>query len=231
MGYSVVCSYAVKFNCFRHFMTHNFRTCMGALVMLLLHGLVFANPDPTPAAKKLLVVGDSLSAAYGLPRSSGWVALLAEQIKREAPSYAVVNASISGETLSGAWARLPALLKLHAPAVVVIELGGNDALRGLSLSQTRAALSSMVDAAKKSGARVLILPMKMPPNFGAAYATGFENIYPTVAKQYGAALAPFLMQDFAANPDFYQRDRIHPTTAAQPLMLKAVWPSLKPLLK
>jgi acyl-CoA thioesterase I len=203
------------------------------LIAIACLGLAFFSlPSAALAtAKNVLIVGDSLSAAYGLPRESGWVALLAAQIKQEAPAYAVINASISGETMSGAWQRLPALLKQHAPAVVVIELGGNDALRGLALSQTQGALNSMVLAAKKSGARVLLIPMKMPPNFGAAYTAGFEKIYPSVAKQHGAMLSPFILQDFAENPAFFQRDRIHPTVEAQPLMLKTVWPSLKPLLK
>ena len=184
--------------------------------------------------RKVLVLGDSLSAEYGLPRGSGWVSLLAQQLAQTAPSVTVVNASISGETTAGGRSRLPALLKQQAPSLVVIELGGNDALRGLALSMTRDNLMQMVQAAQAGGARVLLLGMQMPPNYGADMARQFAQVYAQVAQKTRCALVPFFLQGVADDPDplkWFQPDRIHPNAAAQPRMLAHVWPELKKQLK
>ncbi|HEX2331839.1 MAG TPA: arylesterase [Burkholderiales bacterium] len=197
---------------------------------MLLFVVLLAAPVAA-AEKSILVVGDSLSAAYGLPRDRGWVALLEERLKREHPDYIVVNASISGDTSGGGRARLKALLERHRPAVMILALGGNDGLRGLPPAQIRANLSAMIQDAQAQGARVLLLGVKMPPNYGEDYTKGFEAIFRDVAKTHRTALVPFLLEDFAEKPEFFQPDRIHPTEAAQPLMLERVWPALKPLLK
>lgn len=186
------------------------------------------------AAHKLLVLGDSLSAEYGLPRGSGWVALLQKQLSQSQPETTIVNASISGETTSGGRSRLPALLRVHQPSLVIIELGGNDALRGLSLDMTRENLAHMVRSVRATGARVLLLGMQMPPNYGADLTRQFAALYPAVAREDGAALVPFFLQGVADDPDplrWFQTDRIHPNEAAQPRLLANVWPELKKLLK
>ena len=185
-------------------------------------------------APALLVVGDSLSAEYGLARGSGWVALLEQRIRQEKLAFAVVNASISGDTTSGGRSRLGALLKQHAPKVVLIELGANDALRGLPLAMTQDNLAAMAAQAKAGGARVLIAGMQMPPNYGRRYGQDFAALFTTVAQNQGAALVPFLLKGVADGPDaeaMFQADRIHPKASAQPRMLDNVWPVLRPLLK
>jgi acyl-CoA thioesterase I len=182
----------------------------------------------------VLVVGDSLSAEYGLERGSGWVALLEQRLAAGKAARKVVNASISGDTTSGGRSRLPGLLEQHRPGIVVIELGGNDALRGLPLAMTQANLSAMARAAKDGGARVLIVGMQVPPNYGRSYAKEFAALFAEVAKAEGAALVPFLLKGVADGPDataMFQPDRIHPTAQAQPRMLDNVWPLLKPLLQ
>ncbi len=187
-----------------------------------------AAPAPT-----VLVVGDSLSAEYGLPRGSGWVALLEQRLAQSKPAGRVVNASISGDTTFGGRSRLPALLAQHRPTHVIIELGGNDALRGLALDATRANLEWMAQQSKKAGARVLLLGMQMPPNYGADYARRFTGLYAQVARAEKAALVPFFLKGVADGPDptrWFQADRIHPNTEAQPLMLNNVWPELKKIL-
>lgn len=181
----------------------------------------------------VLIVGDSLSAEYGLARGSGWVALLEKKLATEKPGMRVVNASISGDTTFGGRSRLPALLKQHQPRVVVIELGGNDALRGLSLDATRANLAWMAQQARQAGARVLLVGMQMPPNYGADYARRFAALYTEVARAEKTGLVPFFLQGVAdvADPTrLFQADRIHPTAEAHPLMLGNVWPELKKLL-
>ena len=185
------------------------------------------------AGRTLLVLGDSLSAEYGLPRGSGWVALLEQRLAREKRDVRVVNASISGETTFGGRSRLATLLAQHRPTHVIIELGGNDALRGLALDATRANLAWMTQQSKKAGARVLLLGMQMPPNYGADYARRFAGLYTQVARSEKAALVPFFLQGVADGPDptrWFQPDRIHPNAEAQPLMLDNVWPELKKLL-
>ena len=187
-----------------------------------------------PAARKVLVVGDSLSAEYGLPRGSGWVALLEARLVREGVAATVINASISGDTTAGGRARLPALLAQHKPGVVVLELGGNDALRGLPLASTQNNLAEMARAAKAVGARVLITGMAVPPNYGRQYGESFTAMFATVAKAEGAALVPFLLAGVADGPSadsMFQPDRIHPKAEAHPRMLANVWPVLRPLLR
>jgi acyl-CoA thioesterase-1 len=185
------------------------------------------------AQRRVLVVGDSLSAEYGIARGTGWVALLAQRIEREKIAAQVVNASVSGDTTSGGRSRLPALLKEHAPAVVVLELGGNDALRGLPLAMTEANLVAMASAARAAGARVLIAGMQVPPNYGRRYAEDFAALFARVAKAEGAALVPFLLAGVADGPDteaMFQSDRIHPRAEAHPRILANVWAVLGPLL-
>ena len=208
------------------------RHCTAAL--LCLGGVGSLVRAATPGGPKtLLVLGDSLSAEYGLPRGSGWVALLAQRLVLEHPGWQVSNASISGETTSGGRTRLPALLTQHRPRLVIIELGGNDALRGLSLQHTRDNLQAMVKACQAAGAQVLLLGMQMPPNYGADHAAAFEAIYRDVARSQRAALVPFFLRAIADRADigqWFQSDRIHPTAQSQPLMLDTVWPELKKLL-
>ena len=184
--------------------------------------------------RSILVVGDSLSAEYGLKRGSGWVALLEQRLKGEHIDAAVVNASISGDTTSGGRSRLAPLLREHHPTLVIIELGGNDALRGLPLDLTRANLIEMSRAASRAGAKVVLVGMQLPPNYGRSYGEEFAALFADVAKQERAALVPFLLKGVADGPQaehLFQSDRIHPTEAAHPVMLDNVWPVLKPLLK
>lgn len=181
----------------------------------------------------ILVVGDSLSAEYGLKRGTGWVALLERRLAGENIVARVVNASISGETTSGGRTRLPALLTQHKPTHVVIELGGNDALRGLPLNGTEDNLAQMTQAAQKAGARVLLVGMQVPPNYGSDYTKRFSGLFGKLARQYKAALVPFLLQGVADAPDaraLFQADGIHPRAEAQGKMLDNVWPELKKLL-
>jgi acyl-CoA thioesterase-1 len=181
----------------------------------------------------ILVLGDSMSAEYGLARGTGWVALLAQRLAQQKIAAEVVNASISGDTTAGGRARLPALLAQHRPGIVVIELGGNDALRGLPLQSTEDNLTAMAQAARQAGARVLLVGMQVPPNYGADYTRRFATLFQTVAQAQKAALVPFLLQGVADGPEptrLFQADRIHPTAQAQPAMLDNVWPALKKLL-
>jgi len=179
----------------------------------------------------VLVVGDSLSAAHNIPAHSGWVSLLEQRIRRDiAQPPAVVNASISGETTSGALTRLPGLLQKHRPAVVVIELGGNDALRGLTPVQLRANLERMIVLSRDAGAKVLLLGIDVPPNYGPAYRDRLRRSYSELADQYDTGLVPFLLEGVALEPGLMQSDGLHPTEKAQPRVLDNVWPALKPLL-
>ncbi len=185
------------------------------------------------ASPVLLVVGDSLSAEYGLKRGTGWVSLLEARLAQEKSPVRVVNASISGETTSGGRSRLPALLTQHQPRYVVIELGGNDALRGLPLTMTRDNLGWMTQAARQAGARVLLVGMQLPPNYGRDYGERFSELFVQVARQHQSAVVPFFLHGFANQPDaarYFQPDRIHPTEEAQPLMLATVWPEIRKLL-
>ena len=189
-----------------------------------------ARVAPHSASKTVLVLGDSLSAEYGLARGAGWVPLLERRIATTQTRAAIVNASISGETTSGGRARLQALLAKHRPDIVVIELGGNDGLRGLQLNATQTNLQAMIDMTKKSGARVLLLGMQIPPNYGGDYTRRFAGLYATLAKQTGVTLVPFFLEGLQTRPELFQADRIHPAAAAQSLLLDNVWPYLARLL-
>jgi len=205
-------------------------------------GLAHAADAIKPAAAGgkplVLVVGDSLSAEYGLTRGRGWVALLQQRIAQSksasARGFEAVNASISGDTTSGGRSRLPALLRQYKPAVVILELGGNDALRGLPLDATRVNLTEMARASKASGAKVVIAGMQLPPNYGRKYSDEFAALFGQVAKNEGAALVPFLLHGVADGPRadaMFQPDRIHPKEDAHPIILDNVWPVLQPLLR
>lgn len=182
------------------------------------------------APRTVLVMGDSLSAAYNLAPEQGWVALLGRKLKAEHPGWTVANASISGETTAGGASRIAAELARHKPAVVVIELGANDGLRGLPLEQTRANLDRMVSAAREAGARVLLVGMRLPPNYGPQYTQGFERNFVEVAEAHGAALLPFLLEPIAMDREAFQADNLHPVAEAQPRLMEHVWPALAPLL-
>ncbi|MEO8186082.1 MAG: arylesterase [Burkholderiaceae bacterium] len=178
----------------------------------------------------LLVLGDSLSAEYGLQRGQGWVQLLANRLQQDGSNYTVVNASISGDTTSGGRARLPALLKQHQPSIVIIELGGNDGLRGLPVARMQDNLTAMIRASQAAGARVVVVGIRMPPNYGREYTERFYGVFATVSKQHNAALVPFLLEGFSDSADFFQADRIHPSAQAQTRILQTVWPALEPMI-
>lgn len=185
------------------------------------------------SAPVILVVGDSLSAEYGLARGSGWVALLEQRLQRQRPGARVVNASVSGDTTAGGRSRLPALLERHRPDIVILELGGNDALRGLPLTTTRDNLRAMIRASRDAGARVLLLGMDMPPNYGERYRMEFRTAYADLAREEKTALVPFFLAGVADIPDaarYFQADRIHPNEQAQGRMLDNVWEMLRRLL-
>jgi len=198
-------------------------------------GLALAAGVPAPlfaqgAAPVLLVVGDSISAGYGLPAGAGWVDLLAARLKERGYPQRVVNASISGDTTAGGRARLPALLNQHRPTVVVVELGGNDGLRGGDLRAARENLDAIVTAIQRAGARVLIVGMRLPPNYGPVYTREFDALYRSVANAHKVPVLPYFFDGFGERNELFQQDRIHPTAAAQPLLLDNVWPVLAPLL-
>jgi acyl-CoA thioesterase-1 len=201
------------------------------LRLLLCGALVLFATSAYSASKTVLVLGDSLSAEYGLPRGAGWVALLQNRLQAEKIDANIINASISGETTSGGTSRLPALLSQHHPDLVIIELGANDGLRGLPLAATEANLERMIKVSRKAGAKVLLIGMRLPPNYGSDYTTKFFSLFANLAKSNHIALVPFLLEGVATRPDLFQADRIHPTAAAHPLILNNVWPVLKPLVK
>lgn len=185
---------------------------------------------------KILVLGDSLSAEYGIARGSGWVPLLQKQLSAANSPWQVVNASISGDTSSGGRARVEALLTTHQPKLLILELGANDGLRGLSLSSMQANLSAIVQAAQEQGAKVLILGVQIPPNYGPDYTKNFAKVFQDLAKKYSTALVPFFLEglfnaDGSAKPGSFQNDQLHPTAAAQPILLKSIWQELAPLLQ
>lgn len=182
------------------------------------------------AAPTILVVGDSISAAYGLPSGQGWVDLLQRKLTNEGFAYRVVNASITGDTTAGGRSRIGAALQAHKPEIVIIELGGNDGLRGAALAPVRANLEFMVDAVQKAGARAVLVGMQLPPNYGASYVRQFAALYSDVAKARNAGYVPFILQGFGDRPELFQADRIHPTVQAQPLMVENVWPELSRFL-
>ncbi len=201
------------------------------LKRVLLLCLMLCAPAAYSASKTLLVLGDSISAEYGLPRDSGWVSLLQTRLSDDTLPVSVVNASISGETTAGGLTRLPGLLQQHKPAVLIIELGGNDGLRGLSLAATQSNLREMIKSADRIGARVLLLGMRVPPNYGPDYSKRFAAMYQGLARERNVKLVPFLFAGLEDTERFFQQDRIHPNQRAQTVMLDNVWPSLRSLLK
>lgn len=201
-------------------------------IMALLLACVTHYAAPAYSAPKpMLVLGDSLSAEYGLPRGSGWVSLLGNRLRSEKFDVHLINASISGETTAGGKARLPTLLQQHKPAIVILELGGNDGLRGLALAATQANLREMIKLANTAGAQVLLVGMQVPPNYGPDYSKRFIALFQTLGKERGVRLVPFLLTGLDDMGKFFQPDRIHPNKEAQPIMLDNVWPGLKTLLK
>ena len=196
--------------------------------------LVFALVNPAgaeaPAPRTIVVLGDSLSAGYGIRIQEGWVNLLAQRIASEGYGYKVVNASVSGETTQGGLSRLPRVLQLHKPDVVLIELGGNDGLRGLPLATSRENLRRAIELARGAKARVLLVGMMIPPNYGQRYGQEFRDMFTSLAATHSVALVPFLLDQVALNPGLMQGDGIHANAKGQPQMLENVWPKLKPLL-
>ena len=198
---------------------------LGGLLMLAASASAYSAP------KTVLVLGDSLSAEYGLARGTGWVALMDQKLKKEKIDVAIVNASISGETTSGGRSRLPALLSQHKPDVVVIELGANDGLRGQPVAAAQANLKSMIEMSHKNKARVLLVGMRMPPNYGRAYTESFFGMYKGLAKQFKAPLVPFMLEGVADQPKLFQSDRLHPSAEAHPIILANIWPEFLALVK
>ncbi|MDQ0739372.1 arylesterase [Pseudomonas sp. W4I3] len=193
-------------------------------------GLALMCMAQNAAAGTVLIVGDSISAGFGLDTRKGWVALLEQRLKQEGFDDKVVNASISGDTSAGGLARLPAALAAHKPDVVVIELGGNDGLRGQPPAQLKQNLASMVQASQDSGAKVLLLGMQIPPNYGKRYVDAFAKVFGEVAEEKKVPLVPFFLEGVGGHPDLMQADGLHPAVAAQGKLLENVWPTLKPLL-
>ncbi|MGH8704774.1 MAG: arylesterase [Burkholderiales bacterium] len=183
------------------------------------------------AAPKILVFGDSLSSGYGIAERRGWVALLEERLRRERLDYIVVNASISGETTSGGRARLRKMLDEHRPAVVVLALGANDGLRGLPVGELKKNLAAMIEQSQKAGSRVLLVGMKLPPNYGPDYTRAFDGAFAELAKRHRTALLPFMFEGLGERTEYFLPDRIHPNETAQPALLENIWAALRPLLR
>ena len=181
--------------------------------------------------RTILVFGDSLSAAHGLRPDQGWVALLIARLRAQGYEYQVINASVSGETTTGGLARLPHELRLTQPGILILELGANDALRGLPLDLARQRLADMIRLAEAAGSRVLLAGMLIPPNYGPRYTRQFAGMYPTLARQFHTALVPFLLRKVALDPQLMQQDGLHPNARGEPLVLDNLWPYLEPLLK
>jgi acyl-CoA thioesterase I len=199
--------------------------------LLAVFVLIVASAAAYAQAPVILVFGDSISAGYGLPRvEQGWVELLKTRLKAQGYGYQVVNASVSGETTAGGLARLPRALELHHPSIVILELGGNDGLRALPIAQMRANLTQMVTLAAAADAKVLLLGMRMPPNYGPEYTKQFALVFSDLAGEKKMPLVPFLLTDIALSPSLLQGDDIHPNALGQPILLDNVWPALKPLL-
>ena len=196
----------------------------------LLIALMFGFVGAARATPVIMVYGDSLSAEYGLSRGAGWAALLEERLKQGKKDYSVVNASISGETTAGGASRIADALGRFKPAIVIIELGGNDGLRGLSLAATRSNLDIMIEAARKAGARVVLCGMQLPPNYGRDYTEKFGAMFPQLATRHKTALVPFLLEGIGEKRELFQPDGIHPLPTAHPRILDNVWPALLPLL-
>ena len=198
----------------------------------MLFGLMLVLAAPLRAQQPvILVVGDSIGAAFGLPVEQGWPHLLETRLRTAGHPHRVLNASVTGDTTRGGLARMPDLLERHAPSIVIIELGGNDGLRGISTREMRQNLEDMVDLARAAGARVLLAGMRLPPNYGPAFTERFHRVYHEVARAKDVALVPFLMEGVATDEDLMQADGIHPNAAAQPRLLENLWPALRPLLE
>lgn len=196
----------------------------------LVFGLMLIVAHFGAQAATILVFGDSLSAGYGIAREKAWPSLLEARLGKERQPFRVTNASISGETSAGGRSRLPALLKEHKPAIVVIELGANDGLRGLPVNEMKKNLDAMIDASRRAHAKVLLIGMKMPPNYGPDYTRQFEGAFSELARGHNIPLVPFLLDRVADKRELLQADGLHPTADAQPILLDTVWPRLKPLL-
>lgn len=200
------------------------------LIVVVLVASLLVSPFAYTNESTLLVFGDSISAAYGMDPEQGWVHLLSERLEQEFPHYQVVNASVSGETTGGGIVRLPKTLEIHQPDVIVLELGGNDGLRGYPIDKIRDNLTSMTRMAIESGAQVLLVGMVLPPNYGRRYTDAFESVFEEVAATFDVGLLPFLLEGIATSQSMLQRDGIHPKPEAQPLMVEQIWPKLAPLL-
>ncbi|MBM3346683.1 MAG: arylesterase [Betaproteobacteria bacterium] len=192
---------------------------------------LFPVAGPASASGTILVYGDSLSAAYGISHKSGWATLLQERLRRNGLDYRVANASISGETSSGGATRIAATLAQHKPQLTIVALGSNDGLRGLPVSQLRDNLARIIRATRATGSKVVLVGMRMPPNYGGPYATAFENTYRSLAREFKLPLVPFLLEGLADKPELFQPDQLHPVVEAQPLLLDNVWKVLAPALK
>ena len=197
----------------------------------VLSAFTFALMPAIASAATILVFGDSLSAGYGLSQNQGWASLLEKRLQEQGYRYRVTNASISGETTSGGATRIDGALRTHRPDIVVVELGANDGLRGQSLELMKRNLERIIDASRRAKADVLLVGMRLPPNYGMAYTEKFQQVYAELARTKKIALVPFLFDGFADNGRYFQTDRVHPTSEAQPLMLDTVWKGLKPLLR
>jgi acyl-CoA thioesterase-1 len=204
------------------------RSAVARLVALMLFACALPASTEKPV---ILVLGDSLSAGFGIQADGGWVTLLQQRLDQEGYRYQVVNASISGDTTAGGAARLPRALKTHAPQIVLVELGGNDGLRGLPLAEMQKNLAGIIDVAKKNGAQVLLLGMRLPPNYGPTYTRRFESIYAELARRHRVPLLPFLLEGVAQRSEMMQSDGVHPIAEAQPKILDNVWLKLQPLLR
>jgi len=202
-----------------------------SVVSLCLISFVAWSIPAFAANPKILVYGDSLSAAYGIPQQQGWAALLKEKLTRENLNFEVINASISGETTSGGLTRLARTLEQTKPQTIIIELGANDGLRGLPVKNMRDNLDAMIQLSKKSGARVLLIGMRIPPNYGQKYTEEFSQTYTNLASQHKIPVVPFMLENVAAKPDLIQQDGLHPNTLGQPIILENIWPALQRLIK
>jgi acyl-CoA thioesterase-1 len=197
---------------------------------LLLWAPVAVASAATPTAPTIVVLGDSLSAGYGIKVQQGWVSLLGQRLASEGYGYRLVNASVSGETTQGGLARLPRALETHKPAIVIVELGGNDGLRGLPLATSRTNLARIIELSHAAQARVLLVGMMIPPNYGQRYGDEFREMFASLAEKYSLAFVPFFLDQVALKPQLMQSDGLHPNAAGQPRLLENLWPKLKPLL-
>lgn len=202
-----------------------------ALLSLCVLGLVAWTPAANAENPKILIVGDSLSAAYGIPQQQGWAALLQKKLQLKNYRYDVVNASMSGETTSGGASRINTALQKTKPTIVILELGANDGLRGLPVNEMITNLSNIIRQSKQSGAKVLLIGMKIPPNYGPKYAEAFSQSYQRLSHEHKIPLVPFMLKNIAVQPDLIQQDGLHPNALAQPMILENIWPQLKLLLK